>query len=49
MIDIIVVIIIALCLCGIMYYNISRKKKGEIGCSGCSGCTISDCPSSKKE
>ncbi|ROR27465.1 attachment p12 family protein [Mobilisporobacter senegalensis] len=52
MIDIIVVGIIVLCLGGVIYYNISRKKKGETGCSGCSGCshsTVSSCPSSKEQ
>lgn len=43
MIDIIVIGIVVLGLCGVIYYNIKRKKNGQTGCSGCSGCTSSSC------
>lgn len=39
--DIIVVFVIALCLAAVLWYHISRRKKGETGCGcGCSGCSM---------
>ena len=45
--DIIVIAIIALCLGGVIYYQVSKKKKGGSGCCGCSGCPESSYCSSK--
>ncbi len=40
--DLIVILVVTLCLIGILYYHISKKKKGETGCGcGCSGCSSS--------
>ena len=40
--DLIVVLVIALCLAAVLWYHISRRKKGETGCGcGCSGCGAS--------
>ncbi len=39
--DLIVVLVIALCLAAVLWYHVSRRKKGETGCGcGCSGCGV---------
>lgn len=49
--DIIVIAIIVLCLAGVIYYQVSKKKKGDSGCCGCSGCSAagSGCCSEKDQ
>lgn len=40
--DLIVVLVIGLCLAAVLWYHVSRRKKGETGCGcGCSGCSAS--------
>ena len=42
LVDIFVVAVIILCLAGVVWYQVRKKKKGESGCGcGCSGCASS--------
>ncbi|MCI8814129.1 MAG: FeoB-associated Cys-rich membrane protein [Lachnospiraceae bacterium] len=37
----IVVFVIVLCLAAVLWYHVSRRRKGETGCGcGCSGCSV---------
>lgn len=47
--NVIVVLVIGLCLAAVLWYHISKRKKGETGCGcGCSGCSAK-CDTRKEE